>query len=248
MSPSTMIRLSVLALTLGGAGVSAAERSRTVLVVVKPDNPRVATDRAIAAHLETRGYKVTLGSQYDPVAVGYDLVILSSNIRSRDLLGAYRTAPVPVLTWESDLLDDMGMAGKKLDRDFGKAKAEHFVWLVNAPHQLSAGLPAGINTVYVKDAAMNWGKPGLGASIIATVPGEPDHAVIFGYERGATMDYESIAPARRTMFLLDNETFGNLTPAGLALFDAAVDWTAEAPGEASQPGPPQEVKTGSSVP
>jgi hypothetical protein len=239
MSLSKIIRLCILALTFAAPWASAAERSRTVLVVVKPDNPRVAADRAIAAHLETRGYKVTLGSQYEPVAEGYDLVILSSNIRSRDLLGAYRTARVPVLTWESDLLDDMGMAGKKLDRDFGKAKAEHFVWLVNAPHRLAAGLPAGINTVYVKDAAMNWGKPGLGASIIATVPGEPDHAVIFGYERGATMDYESTAPARRTMFLLDNETFGNLTPAGLALFDAAVDWTMEVPGQASQSSAPQ---------
>lgn len=221
---------------LGGAVLAAltlsapaAEQPRTVLIVVKPDNPRVATDRLIAAHLEGRGYRVTLGSQYDPVARGYDLVILSSNIRSRDLLGAYRDVPVPVLTWESDLLDDLGMAGKKHDRDFGKAPAEHFVWLVNAPHALAAGLPAGIQAVYAKDAPMNWGKPGLGAAIIATVPGEPDHAVIFGYEKGATMDYEAIAPARRTMFLLDNETFGNLTGSGLTLFDAAVDWTAGAP-------------------
>ncbi|MCJ2096489.1 hypothetical protein MKK67_28870 [Methylobacterium sp. J-072] len=208
---------------------SAAERPRTVLIVVKPDNPRIAADKAIAAHLEGRGYRVTLGSQYEPVARGYDLVILSSNIRSRDLLGAYRDVPVPVLTWESDLLDDLGMTGKKHDRDFGKASAEHFVWLVNAPHALAAGLRAGVNAVYAKDAPMNWGKPGLGAAIIATVPGEPDHAVVFGYEAGATMDYESIAPARRTMFLLDNETFGSLTGAGLALFDAAVDWTAGTP-------------------
>jgi len=205
---------------------SPADEGRKVLIVVKPDNPRVATDRAIAAHLETRGYRVTIGSQYDPVTTNYDLVILSSNIRSRDLLGAYRDVPVPVLTWESDLLDDMAMTGKKLDRDFGKARAEHFVWLVNAPHVLAAGLSAGINTIYFKDAPMNWGKPGLGAAIIATVPGEPEHAVIFGYEKGATMDYEAIAPARRTMVFLDNETFGNLTPAGLNLVDAAVDWTA----------------------
>lgn len=220
--------LGLLALAALATVAAGAERPRSVLIVVKPDNPRVQADRAIKAHLETRGYRVTLGSQYDPAAQGqgYDLVMLSSNIRSRDLLGAYRALAVPVLTWESDLLDDMGMAGRKLGRDFGKDPAEHFVWLVNAPHPLAAGLPAGINAVYRKDAAMNWGKPGLGAAIIATVPGEPDHAVIFGYETGATMDYESIAPARRTMVFLDNETFANLTPAGLALFDAAVDWTA----------------------
>ncbi|WP_266156701.1 hypothetical protein [Dyella silvatica] len=71
---------------------------------------------------------------------------------------------------------------------------------------------------------MNWGKPGLGASIIATVAGQPEKVAIFGYEKGATMDYESLAPARRVMFFLDNETFDNLTPEGLHLFDAAIDW------------------------
>jgi hypothetical protein len=221
--------LAVLLLVALSGSATARDPAPAVLIIVKPDNPRVQADRVIKAHLEGRGYRVTLGSQYDPPAqaASYDLVLLSSNIRSRDLLGAYRHLPVPVLTWESDLLDDMGMAGKKAGRDFGKASAEHFVWLVNAPHAMAGGLPAGINTVYVKDAAMNWGKPGLGASIIATVPGEPDQAVVFGYEKGATMDHESVAPARRTMFLLDNETFTNLTPAGLALFDAAVDWTAD---------------------
>ncbi|TGE02402.1 hypothetical protein [Methylobacterium nonmethylotrophicum] len=225
---SRRFRLAVALLAALPSAAVAQERAPAVLIVVKPDNPRVQADRAVKVHLEGRGYRVTLGSQYDPPAqaASYDLVLLSSNIRSRDLLGAYRHLPVPVLTWESDLLDDMGMTGKKAGRDFGKAPAEHFVWLVNAPHALAGGLPAGINTVYVRDAPMNWGKPGLGASIIATVPGEPDQAVVFGYEKGATMDYESIAPARRTMFLLDNETFANLTPAGLALFDAAVDWTA----------------------
>ena len=222
--------LGALALGLPATAAPTADRARSVLIVVKPDNPRVQADRAIQAHLEARGYRATLGSQYDPVAKaeGYDLVLLSSNIRSRDLLGAYRSVAVPVLTWESDLLDDMTMTGRKRGRDFGKDPAEHFVWLVNAPHPLAAGLPAGINTVYAKDAAMNWGRPGLGAAIIATVPGEPEHAVIFGYETGATMDDDKIAPARRTMMFLDNETFGNLTPAGTALFDAAVDWTAGA--------------------
>jgi hypothetical protein len=28
------------------------------------------------------------------------------------------------------------------------------------------------------------------------------------------------------MFFLNNDTFGNLSPAGVSLFDAAVDWAA----------------------
>jgi hypothetical protein len=53
---------------------------------------------------------------------------------------------------------------------------------------------------------MSWGKPGLGATIIATLYGQPEKAAIFAYEKGATMDYEALAPARRVMFFLSNES------------------------------------------
>jgi len=199
---------------------------KKVLLVVRVEGKSLPIDQKIQQYLASRGYAVTVHSQYDPVdaAQDTDLVILSSTVRSRDLLGAYRNVTAPMLTWESDLLDDLGMTAKRADTDFGKVEKERYVWLVNAPHPLAAGLPAGVLNVYEKPAAMNWGKPGLGAATIATVYGQPDKAVIFGYEKGATMDYESLAPARRVMFFLDNETFTNLSPSGLKLFDAAVDW------------------------
>jgi len=188
----------------------------------------LAIDQQIQQHLQQRGYAVTLYSQYDPVdaARGVDLVILSSTVRGRDLLGAYRNVPVPLLTWESDLVDDMAMTGKRTGIDYGSVDKVRYLWLVNAPHPLAASLAAGVVDVYAKPARMSWGRPGLGASTIATIYGEPDKAAIFGYEKGATMDYETVAPARRVMFFLDNETFGNLSAAGSQLFDAAVDWAA----------------------
>ena len=71
---------------------------------------------------------------------------------------------------------------------------------------------------------MGWGKPAPGATIIATIPGEPQHAVVFAYEKGATMDYDFSAPARRVGLFLGNRTFDKLSPDGSALFDAAIDW------------------------
>jgi len=70
---------------------------------------------------------------------------------------------------------------------------------------------------------------------IATLTGEPEKATIFGYERGATMDYDFLAPARRAFVFLDNDTFGNLMPAGLALFDAAVRWSVADPASHGAP-------------
>ena len=117
------------------------------------------------------------------------------------------------------------MTGKRSGTDYGEAPKERYLlWLAHAPHPMSAGLPAGAANVYAKQAPMSWGQPGLGAITIATLYGQPEKAAIFGYEKGATMDYESLAPARRIMFFLGSEGFANLLPAGLRLFDAAVDW------------------------
>jgi hypothetical protein len=131
---------------------------------------------------------------------------------------------VPIVTWENDLLDDLAMCGKRHDVDFGETEKERYLWLVNAPHPIAAGLPAGVVNVYGKQAAMSWGKPGLGASIIASVYGQPDKAAIFAYETGATMDYEALAPARRVMFFMSNDSYANLSQSGQQLFDAAIDW------------------------
>ena len=218
--------IALLCLCAVSTQAVAASHGKNVLLVVRKEGKSLAYDQQIEQHLTARGFTVTLYDQYQPAARAkdFDLVVLSSTVRSRDLLGAYRDTPVPLVTWESDLLDDMGMSGKRPDTDFGKTDKQHALWLVNAPHPLAAGLPAGIVNVYVKNAPMNWGKPGLGASIIATLAGEPEKVAIFGYEKGATMDYEMLAPARRVMFFLDNETFDNLTPEGCKLFDAAIDW------------------------
>ena len=155
------------------------------------------------------------------------LVVISSTVAAKHVNAGWRYAPVPLLTWENDCLDDLAMTGKRSGADYGEAPRERYLWLVNAPHPLAAGLPAGVTNVYVKQAGMSWGRPGLGASTIATLYGQPEKAAIFGYEKGATMDYESLAPARRVMFFLDNESFDNLSPSGLKLFDAAVAWAAQ---------------------
>ena len=159
-------------------------------------------------------------------AQGMALVVISSTVAAKHVHPHWRHAPVPLLTWENDLLDDLAMSGKRSGADYGEAPKERYLWLVRAPHPMSAGLPAGAANVYVKQAPMSWGKPGLGAITIATLYGQPEKAAIFGYEKGATMDYESMAPARRVMFFLGNEGFTNLSEAGLRLFDAAVDWAA----------------------
>ncbi len=184
-------------------------------------------DDQVKAHLESLGFKVTEVDQAQPAETlnSYSLVLLSSSVSARYLRYTVRDLHVPLMTWEYQMLDQLSMVGRRENIDSGIAEKEHNLWFVNAPHPIEAGIPAGKTTIYTTAAPMTWGKPGLGASIIATLPGEPEKAAIFAYEKGATMDYDAIAPARRLFFPLDDKTFPNLNPCGLKLFDAAIAWS-----------------------
>lgn len=232
----TLRALAGLALALAaglraGAPAVAADAPAAVTriaMLVQLRGPNLKVDEQIVRHLGERGYAVRMiDENASPEAArDADLVVISSTVSSKHVRPGWRTLDKPLVTWENDLLDDLAMTGKRHDVDFGETGKERYLWLVNAPHPVAAGLPAGATDVYGRQAPMSWGKPGLGATTIATVYGQPDKAAIFAYEKGATMDYEALAPARRVMFFLDNDTFVNLSPAGLALFDAAIDWAA----------------------
>ncbi|WP_342612357.1 hypothetical protein [Burkholderia ambifaria] len=222
LSASTPVRAA------DAAAAIAAQPVTRVAMLVQLHGPNLKIDERIGQHLGERGYAVRLidESATPDAARDADLVVISSTVSSKNVRPGWRTLDKPLVTWENDLLDDLAMTGKRHDVDFGETGKERYLWLVNAPHSISAGLPAGVADVYGKQAPMSWGRPGLGAITIATVYGQPDKAAIFAYEKGATMDYEALAPARRVMFFLSNDTFANLSPAGLALFDAALDWAA----------------------
>ena len=197
-----------------------------IALISQLNGASASVDVSIQKYLQAQGYQVELLDQsVSPSNLNHpDLVILYSTVASKNLKSGWRQLPIPLMTWENDYLDDLAMTGKRIDTDFGEVEKERYLWLVNAPHPLSAHLPAGTRNVYKAQAPMSWGKPGLGATIIATIYGQPEKVAIWGYEKGATMDYESLAPAKRLMFFLNNETFPNLSEDGLKLFDASVQW------------------------
>lgn len=200
---------------------------KKVLYVTRLKHRDREIDDKVREHLEKRGMIVTMVDESAPAtaAEGEDLVVISSVVSARDMTGtSYKNVNVPLVTWESDLFDSLRLTGAKKGEDFGEVEKEHYINVVNAPSPLAGGLPAGKRWVYPRDDEMGWGKPAPGATIIATIPGEPQHAVVFAYEKGATMDYDFIAPARRVGLFLGNRTFDKLSPDGSALFDAAIDW------------------------
>ena len=208
--------------------------------VAEPLDPkRVATletwrrnDTALVTWLKGLGFRVRQAGEDAPASAtqGADLIVISESIDALEVANKYRATPIPLITFENDILGDMAMAGQKNHRDYGTDDDQRFVEIVNAPHPLAAGLAAGVQNVLTDEHfKMNWGRPGLGATTIATLRGDPDKAAIFAYERGATMSGDALAPARRVSFFLWQDTFEALRPEGLALFRAAVLWAATPP-------------------
>jgi len=224
----------VFAAAPGPAAAESSLSGRKVLLVTMMSNKFKPTDDRIRKHLEDMGLVVTMIDQAEPAskAEGQDFVIISSVIAAKVVQGKYRDVPVPVMTWESNILNHMGMTGMHQYVDFDEDTKDEstYIWLGNAPHPLQAGLPNGLLNPFKKtQKILEWGRPGIGASIIATIPGEFNKACIFGYEKGALMDYDFPAPARRVMFFMFDDGFDYLNDNGMKLFDAAVRWTAGAP-------------------
>lgn len=189
-------------------------------------------DLKAVAYLQSLGFKVRMADEYSSpdLAKGQDLILISESVDAVDVGDKYRNAPIPLVTFENDLLGELGMTGWKNGLDYGTDDNQRFIFVVNAPHPLAAGLKAGPQNVLDDEHyKMNWGRPGPGAVRIATLLGEPDKAAIFAYEKGATMNAEFLAPARRVSFFLWQDTFAGLRPEGLALFRAAVLWAVAKP-------------------
>lgn len=189
-------------------------------------------DAAIITYLKSLGFVVREADEHAPAeaTAGQALILISESVDAIELGGKYRSVPIPLITCENDLLGDLEMTGQKSGRDYGTDDDQRFIWVVNAPHPLAAGLAPGLqNVLNDEHFKMNWGRPGLGAVTIATLRGEPEKAAVFGYERGATMNGEFLAPARRVSFFVWQDCFEALRPEGLALFRAAVLWAVTTP-------------------
>ena len=123
----------------------------------------------------------------------------------------------------------MGMTGDARSIYYGNE--DSVALYVSSEHPLSAGL-SGPVLVLSEPHELAWGTPSLGATVVATIPGDETKAAIFAYEAGAPM-VGITAPARRVGLFYDSS--GAYNDDAWALFSAAVTWAAQpaAPDAAS---------------
>jgi len=193
-------------------------------------------DRAVLERLEKQGYRVTAKAEAavtETDAREAAFVAISSTALVRDVLAVpgelmtkFRSAAVPILTWEPRLFYDLGMLpGAVHHADWAATKNLSTVSIVTPAHPLAAGL-SGRVVLTAAPAQLSWGRARGDAIRIASLEGSPEKSAVFAYDRGASMP-GLVAPARRVGFFLFDKTALQLTPQGWALFDAAVRWCSE---------------------
>jgi lysophospholipase L1-like esterase len=200
-------------------------QSDMALFVVGNSTNLPAADSAVFTRLVERGLQVTLADDdlVSPAdSVGRDLILIASTVNPDKIGTSFTATPVPVITWEGALYDDLGMTGTAPATDFGQSVAKKKVSIQQPSHVMAGGLGG---TVLVADPAvkMTWGRPSSGGFIIANVAGFVGQPAIFGYDANVSM-VTGTAPARRVGFLLNNTSALNLTANGWTLFDATVTW------------------------
>jgi hypothetical protein len=224
------------------AALAQAAKGKRILFVRRLNTPEgEESDDHISEHLNKLGFVVKQVDQSAPdtEADGEDFILISATNSKYKLSNKYGDAKIPLMCLEGLMADTLKMAGRRRYIDYGEHgeikesddPPEAYLEIVNPSNPMAAGLGAGY-VKFIKDAdVLKWADPPPSATVIAILPNSDRERAIFGFEKGALMEDGYIAPARRTLFPVDNPAFDDLTPQGHVLFDASLLWTISQPAE-----------------
>jgi len=203
-----------------GCEVGAVEENEVLTAVMLVGRTSLlAPDAVLRDWLESQEYVIELVDDDDlgPAAIAQlgdaDLVLMSSSVRLnkvRPFVSELKDLPVPILTMEGYLTDDLGLATSS-----GETKKKtRQVDIVDA----GSGL-AGRVTVMTNKNKLSFGIVGGDAHVVATVKGVGAPPVVFSYGAGDELADGSIAAGARGAFLFDY--FGPLSarPDAFVLLD-----------------------------
>lgn len=224
------------------AETSALAKGKTLAFVRRFDLPWPENERGDQEQIkfyESLGFKVRQIDHMDSEAAadGADIIVLSASCNKYKLGMKHLDAKVPVILLEAKAVDALNMVSRLRNTDYGVNDhkeslypPENYVNMMRPAHPISGGLPAGQFKLFTTPGVLAWSRPPAGATIIASIPNQPDHATMFVYDKGAMMAYDKIAPARRVLFPMDAPRFPDLTPEGRQLYASVVKWALSQPG------------------
>jgi hypothetical protein len=219
------------------AGVTPAA---TILFHGSGVDPVDGADAAVMAHLQaTYGEANVTYMQGDAAAGdgssadGFDAIVISSTLNSGTVRNKYEDAPQGLMNWEQALMRQReGEFNMSVD---GRTQGDQTqIQIVDDSHPLAAGLSGTVTVASVANTmSYGVGEIGAGVSLVATSM-DGDNA-IFAAPAGAAIlgdgspGNPATAAGARVMFFMEDNMFADLTPEGIALFDAAVAYIVPEP-------------------
>lgn len=238
-----VIRVAFLLFCLMGHS-HAVSTPVTILFAGNGTTPAAGEDGAVMAYLQGR-YGATnvtymqVGSVNAAIAEGYDGLILSSTSLASDIRNKFHNSSVGILNWNEAVMDsetgEFGMSDVVMTKSITTTR------MGLAPHPITAGLPPEIlfatSGETLSTFGIHSGSTALGTAVDGTrsdgngagsVAGNP---MLFVTEVGDAVNpgagiTGNVAPGRRVMFPMSDNTFTALSSAGRELFGRAVDWSA----------------------
>lgn len=208
-------------------GVDIGNIRRPVAHLIAGNATPPPADRPIRDLLIEEGFEVSIVDDDGDLAalapVDGDIVVISSSVVPSKVGETLADVAAPVLTWEGYLFDDMAMSASG---ETGRTYRSHSI--VDPLHPLAAGA-SGNARVYNNEHKLSYGMPGPDADVVASVPGRPEQATVFAYDRGDTLVDGTAAPGRRVGLFPDYAGAGDLTEQGTEMVRAAVRWVQTGP-------------------
>jgi hypothetical protein len=201
----------------GGAGGGGTGGGRDVLLLA---GGKGAIDASLMTGLKAKGFTVVMAADNAPAAMaaGKALVVISSTTSRGNIDPKFKDATVPIIVMKDGVMKALGMTGADVVTGTGLSKIS---MVMGAEPALTAGKTGDV-TVYSNTDRMFAGEMlGADAKKVATLVGQAAQWAIFAYDKGGMMT-GGPAAAKRVGFFAHQD--GSLSPDGLALFEAAVDW------------------------
>ncbi|HVR87851.1 MAG TPA: hypothetical protein VMU54_26270, partial [Planctomycetota bacterium] len=159
---------------LPGAGMLPAPKPRAALNVLFVQAPSGSGGDGFAYNeLQRLGYSISIkpsGTVKASDAVGMDLIVVTSTATRSQISTLFTNSTVPLLTWNSGTMSDLGMTGGTSGTDYGTTGSQTAVSIVTPSHPLAAGL-TGTVTVTTQGDTYSWGVPSASAILVASLTG-----------------------------------------------------------------------------
>jgi hypothetical protein len=185
--------------------------------------PLSAEDEIIKARIEKLGFVLEPHSQNEaqPVSIaGAAGVYIFETISSGNIVGLYKNIPIPFITAETYILDEMQLAADNHKHDIA---GQTSVVIVDPKHQMAAGLNGEIKIAPSDVWIMATCAPGGDVQIVAKSK-VTDCVCLAGYEKGAKDMAGNALPARRVITFISRNSAPIMTAEGWRLFDNSILW------------------------